>query len=140
MTLLTRAPVLIRTSVVTHTASGGDYQGLTATITITATDNESSRQLFSRNSLAETVPSFLPFAPGQIPGLALWLEANRYKAFPDGGRPGLSDILAAQEGRESGELFAVTGWDGEVDLLSLLYPLLFWAKRVLMTLENSRKW
>ena len=67
-------------------------------------------------------PLFYPFAPGQIPGLALWLEANRYKAFPDGGRPGLSDILAAQEGRESGELFAVTGWDGEVDLLSLLYP------------------
>ena len=120
-----QAPGADKTSVVTHTASGGDYQGVSVSITITATDNESSRHLFSRNSLAETLPSFLPFSPGQIPGLSLWLDANRHKAslsLDRGSWPGLSDILVAQGGRESGELLAVIGREGEVDLLSFIYP------------------
>ena len=109
---------------ITHTAAGGDYEGLSVSITATATDNDRRRRLSSRDSFAESVPS-LPFSPGQIPGLSLWLDANRHKASlsPDrGGWPGLSDLLVAQGGRESGELLAVTGQEGKVDLLSFIYP------------------
>ena len=109
------------TSTVSFTVTGGDYASFAvANITVTVTNNDS---LFSRNSFAETTLSSLPFGgPREIQGLALWLDAEQHKTSLERGWPSLSDILVAQEGRESGELFAVTGQDGEVDLLSLLYP------------------
>ena len=36
--------------------------------------------------------------------------------------PTLSEVLAAQEGREFGEIFVVTDRKGEVDILSFVYP------------------
>ena len=77
---------------------------------------------------------------GEIQGLGLWLDANEHKASLKTVWPSLSDILVAEEGRESGELFAVTGQEGDMDLLPLFTLILFPAKRVLVTLGNSRKW
>ena len=89
---------------------------------------------FPSKGLADERTSHLSFDPTQIKkGLALWLDNANEHGTPLNGKdsvlsfsktewPTLSDILVAQEGRELGELFAVTNREGGLDLLSFVYP------------------
>ena len=124
------------TTTVTHTASGSDYAGLPAvTLRVMVVDDENSRRMaLSSKGLADERTSRLSFDPTQIKkGLALWLDNANEHGIPLNGKdsvlsfskrewPTLSDILVAQEGRELGELFAVTNREGGPGLLSFVYP------------------
>ena len=125
-----------RTARINHSASGSDYATYTTVLllTVTVVDDADTRAAFSSKVLADERTSDLPFDPTRIKKeLALWLDNTDERETLLSGEdsvpslsptewPTLSDILVAQEGRELGELFAVTGREGELDLLSFIYP------------------